>query len=57
MGSGMPAATMQLSDQITTTLARLRAAREAGDPTDLALTERRLDWLLSRVPRKYPPAD
>ncbi|MBI3216271.1 MAG: hypothetical protein HYZ38_20845 [Mycobacterium sp.] len=53
----MPAATMQLSDQITTTLARLRAAREAGDPTDLALTERRLDWLLSRVPRKYPPAD
>jgi hypothetical protein len=54
MGWGMPAAALELSAEITETLARLRAAREIGDASELALNERRLDWLLSRVPRRYP---
>jgi len=53
----MPAAALELSAEITATLARLRAARELGDTDELSLSERRLDWLLSRVPRQFPPAE
>ncbi|HEX5144356.1 MAG TPA: hypothetical protein VFW21_10855 [Mycobacterium sp.] len=41
-----------LHSEITVALARVRAAREAGDTGQQSLSERRLDWLLSRLPRK-----
>lgn len=53
----MYTATKELGKHITATLARVRIAREAGDPGELSLYEHRLDVLLSRVPRRHPVID
>lgn len=41
-----------LARDLTETLARLRAARAVGDEHETYVCENRLDWLLSRVPRR-----
>lgn len=41
----------QLSRDLRDALARLRLARAAGDEKDSAVFERRLNWLIGRVPR------
>jgi hypothetical protein len=53
----MYTATKELGKHITQTLARLRIARQTGDPGELSLYEHRLDVLLSRVPRRHPLVD
>lgn len=43
--------TPQLARELTDTLGRLRMARMVGDDKEIAVSERRLDWLLARIPR------
>lgn len=55
----MSAPTSTISAQIVAdlgvTLARLRLAREIGDWSEARVCERRLNWLVDKLPRKDSP--
>jgi hypothetical protein len=42
---------LHLRTDIVATLARLRIARTVGDEHEATVSERRLDWLLDKLPR------
>jgi hypothetical protein len=45
----------QLVADLTQTLSRLRKARTAGDYSAELVLQRRLDWLIDKLPRKDHP--
>jgi hypothetical protein len=44
--------TAQLVTDLSSTLARLKFARQVGDESEIRVCQRRLDWLLDKLPRK-----
>jgi hypothetical protein len=47
--------TAQLAADLTATLTRLRRARLIGDWPEARVCEKRLNWLIERLPRKENP--
>jgi hypothetical protein len=45
-------ATTRLTVDLATTMTRLKLARTIGDTTEARIAERRLNWLIDKLPRQ-----